>query len=80
MYHLYSVINCIEFVAQEKNLYHVGDTLVAELGKEAYKKYPLLYVFGNNPEANGDHAESRTSTISEVANSTGMDLTIFIKD
>ncbi|PNF38684.1 hypothetical protein B7P43_G17870 [Cryptotermes secundus] len=57
--------------ALEKNLYHVGDTLVAELGKEAYKKYPLLYVFGNNPEANGDHAESRTSTMSEVANSTG---------
>jgi hypothetical protein len=28
---------------------------------------------------NGDSADSRTSTISEVANSTGMDFTIFIK-
>lgn len=59
---------------------------MAELGKEAYQKYPFLYVFGNNPGANGDnirpgdHADSRTSTVSEVANSTGMDFTIFIKD
>lgn len=58
---------------------------MAELGKEAYQKYPFLYIFGNNPGANndnmknGDSADSRTSTISEVANSTGMDFTIFIK-
>lgn len=81
-----SIIDCIKFVAQEKNLNHIGDTLVAELGKEAYKKYPFLYVFGNNSGDNSDnvrpddHADSRTSTVSEVANSTGMDFHIFIKD
>jgi hypothetical protein len=30
-----------------------------------------LYIFGNNSGANGDHADSRTSTISEIANSAG---------
>lgn len=65
---------------------HIVDVLVAEHGKEAYKKYPFLYKFGNNTGANGDnirpgdHADSRTSTISETANSAGMKCTVFIKD
>jgi hypothetical protein len=81
-----SIISYVEYVAQEKNLIHIGDVLVAELGKEAYKKYPFLYIYGNNTGANGanirpgDYADSRTSTISEVANSTGMNFTVFIKD
>jgi hypothetical protein len=71
------------FVPQEKNLNQVGDVLVAQLGKEVYQKYPFLYITGNNFGANGDNirpgddAGSRAITINEVANSTGMNFTIF---
>lgn len=50
---------------------------MVEHGKEVYKKYPFLYITGNNLGASddnirpGDHAGPRTSTISEVASSTG---------
>jgi hypothetical protein len=59
---------------------------VAQHGKEAYQKYPFLYITCNNPDANdednrpGSHVSSRTSTISEATISTGMYFNIFMKN
>jgi hypothetical protein len=77
--------NCIEFVAQEKDLNHIGDILLGEHGREAYKKYPFLHIICNSPGASDDKVRSsdpagqRTSTNSEAANSTGM-FTNFMKN
>jgi hypothetical protein len=72
------LINHIDYIAQEKNINHAGDLLVAELGKEAYQNYPFLYVTCNSSGACGDNVRpgdgggSSYSTISEAANSSGM--------
>jgi hypothetical protein len=78
-----SIANHIDCVAQEKNLSHVGDLLAAELGRDAYEKYPFLYIPGNNSDACGDNVRlrnaggSRYSTTTEAADSTGMKFQIF---
>jgi hypothetical protein len=71
-------VSHIDYVAQENHLNHVGDLLLAELGRNAYQKYPFLYATVNNSDYHGDNVRpgnagcSRHSNICEVPDTTGM--------